>query len=210
MRVVAESFAWPFRGACRSAWAIGLVTVLLLPLFFVLLLGYAVAATREAENGSVDGPPAWRFSARLLVDGLWISIVLVITALPFALLLNPLAGALNGLTRGAFDSHVIAFFVLALPWGLIVLLVMPHATAAFAASGRPADLFNFASSIRHVRRDFPTWNAVVAAIVTAWAIGLACAGLLCVGIVPGIFYAILVSAHATAALHRQSSRLSAG
>jgi len=117
---------------------------------------------------------------------------------------------LNGLTRGAVDSHVIAFFVLALPWGLVVLLVMPHATAAFAASGRPGDLFNFASSIRRVRSDFPTWNAVVAAIVTAWAIGLACAGLLCVGIVPGIFYAILVSAHAAAALHRQSSRLSAG
>lgn len=210
MRVVAESFAWPFRGAWRSAWAIGLITVLLLPLLFVLLLGYAVAATRETENGSVNGPPAWRLSARLLVDGFWVSIVLLISALPFALLLNPLAGVLNGLTRGGFDSHVLAFFVLALPWGLVVLLVMPHATASFAASGRAADLFNVASAIRRVRSDFSTWNVVVAAIVTSWAIGVACAGLLCVGIVPGIFYAILVSAHATAALQRQGSRLPAG
>jgi hypothetical protein len=49
-----------------------------------------------------------------------------------------------------------------------------------------------------------------AAIVTGWLVGLACAGLLCIGIVPGIFYAILVSAHATAALARKSSHLPAG
>ena len=78
---------------------------------------------------------------------------------------------------------------------------MPHATARFAQSGRVADLFDLAASIRGVRRDFATWNVVAAAIVTGWAIGLACVGLLCIGLVPGLFYAILVSAHASAALH---------
>src|SRR2546427_562503 len=91
-------------------------------------------------------------------------------------------------------------------FGILAVLLLPLATAAFAARGKPADLFNFAAALRGVRRDFATWNVVVGAIVTAWAIGLACAGLLCVGVVPGVFYAILVSAHAAAALQRQGSR----
>ena len=40
----------------------------------------------------------------------------------------------------------------------------------------------------------------------AGAVGVACVGLLCVGIVPGIFYAILVSAHASAALNGATTR----
>jgi hypothetical protein len=86
---------------------------------------------------------------------------------------------------------------------------MPHATARFAASGRPGDVFNFPAAIKAVGRDFATWN-VSAAAITGWLVGLGCAGLLCIGIVPGIFYAILVSAHATAALARESSHLPAG
>jgi len=37
-------------------------------------------------------------------------------------------------------------------------------------------------------------------MVTAWVVALACVGLLCVGLLPGAFYAILVSAHASASL----------
>ena len=205
VRLVAESFAWPFRGAWRQAWAVGLLTVLFLPLLFIPLLGYAVAATRASEIDPATGPPRWRFSIRLLVDGFWVAVALFITVLPFALLLNPLAQLLTGLMRTSLNAQVLAFFLLALPSGLLALLVLPHSTAAFAASGKPSDLFNFAGAVRGLAGDFATWNAVVAAMVTAWAIGLACVGLLCVGIVPGVFYAILVSAHAAAALHHQGS-----
>jgi hypothetical protein len=104
---------------------------------------------------------------------------------------------------------VIAVLLLALPWGLLALLHMPHATAAFAATGNPRDMLDLARAVRGVRHDFATWNMVAAAIVTGWAVGLACAGLLCVGIVPGVFYAILVSAHAAAALHSKSEVSSA-
>jgi hypothetical protein len=182
--------------------------VLLLPILFIPLLGYAIAATRAAERDPLQGPPEWRISLRLLVDGSWTALVIAITVLPFAVAWNPLADALP--VSDIATAHAIAFFVLALPWGLLVLLLMPHATASYASTGDVHDLFDIVAAVRGVRRDFTTWNAVVAAIVTAWAIGFACAGLLCVGIVPGIFYAILVSAHATAALHRQSSRLPAG
>ena len=218
MRLVAESFAWPFRGRWRSPLAAGIVVTALLPLLFVVWLGYAIAATRAAEEDPSQGPPAWRLSGRLLTDGVWASLAVALTVAPFALAWNPLAALLLSAGVGpAGDAalaqlyaHVFALLALALPWGLVALLVLPHSIAAFAASGKPADLFNFAEAVRDVRRDFVTWNVAAAAIVTGWAVGLACAGLLCVGVVPGIFYAILVSAHAAAALHGQGPHPSAG
>jgi uncharacterized protein DUF4013 len=206
--LVAASFAWPFRGAWRSKWAIGALAVVLLPFAFIPLLGYAVAATRLASIDSKAGPPPWTISSRLLADGLWTALAVILVTAPFALALNPLAAAIEQahlwhVGDGSL-SHVYgvvaAGFILALPWGILMLLLMPHATARFAATGNPLDLFNFAASVRGVGRDFATWNLAAAAIVTAWAIGLAGAGLLCVGVVPGVFYAILVSAHAAAAL----------
>ena len=210
VRLVAESFGWPFRGRWRPAWAIGLLVVLFLPLLFILVLGYAIAATRDAEIDPPAGPPPWRITPRLLRDGVWTSIAILLTVAPFALLLNPLAGVLHATLLQEPYAHVVALFAVALPWGLVALLHMPHATAAYAASSRPRDLFDVRASLRGVRRDFTTWNVAAAAMVTGWAIGLACVGLVCVGIVPGIFYAILVSAHASAALHRSGSHPPAG
>ena len=175
-------------------------------MLFIPLLGYAIAATRAAEHTPPESPPPWRISPRLLSDGFWTSVLVVLTVLPFAIALNPLAVALRDVARGEPYAHVIALLVLALPWGLVALLVIPHATAAFAASGDPRDLFDVRAALRGVRRDFMTWNVSAAAMVTAWAIGIACVGLLCVGIVPGVFYAILVSAHAAAALNREGPR----
>jgi hypothetical protein len=213
MKVVAESFSWPFRGHWKSSWSVGLLSVLLLPIAFIPLLGYAVAATREVELDASTGPPTWKLSVRLLSDGFWTAVVVVLLTAPFALLVSPLAGWLfdTHVMRGTdvpvsqLYAHTVALFVLALPWGLLLLIHMPHATARFALSGRGVDLFDLPASIRAVRRDFTTWNLAAAAMVTGWAIGLACVGLFCLGIVPGVFYAILVSAHASAALQNEGA-----
>jgi len=217
MKVVAESFSWPFRGEWKSRWGVGLVTVLLLPIAFVPLLGYAIAATREAEGRPATGPPRWELSGRLISDGVWTTAIVVLFTAPFLLLLNPLAGWLfdahlfsgSDAPVSRLYAHAVAFFALALPWGLLLLIHMPHATARFAASGSARDLFDLPASVRAVRRDFATWNLAAAAIVTGWAIGLACVGLICLGLVPGVFYAILVSAHASAALHHEVTHLPA-
>jgi len=213
MKLVAESFSWPFRGAWKSAWWPGLLAVLLLPIAFIPLLGYAIAATRAAEITPADGPPRWKLSPRLLWDGAWTSLAVALFTAPFALAFNPLAALLfsahvwtgNDVAVSQLYAHVAAVFLLALPWGLLFLLHMPHATARFAHTGRFTDMFDLAQSIRAVSRDFATWNIAAAAIVTAWAVGLACVGLLCVGLAPGVFYAILVGAHASAALHHQGT-----
>jgi hypothetical protein len=197
VRLVAESFAWPFR-ANSATWIWGCICVLFLPLLFIPLLGYAVAATSSAELHPDQPPPPLRMSIPLIWAGAWTSLVVIVTVVPFAVALNPLAAALGDNVY----SRVVAFFVLLFFWGVLALLVLPHATASFAATGVYTDLVDVAAALRGVRRDFARWNLVVAAMVTAWAIAIACAGLLCVGIVPGVFYAILVSAHAAAALHR--------
>jgi len=193
---IADSFSWPFR-APATAWIAGSLSVLLLPVEFVHLLGYSVAATRAAQRE--ESPPRWSYRWPAIADGLCVGMAVLATLLPFALLWFPLAQLLRGLGSVA---GAVAFFALALPWGLLALLVLPHATARFAATGRPRDMLDFAASLRSVRREFATWNVVVGAIVTAWAVGLACVALVCVGVLPGVFYAILVSAHACAALAR--------
>jgi hypothetical protein len=213
MKVVAQSFSWPFRGHWKSRWIVGVLTVLLTPIAFIPLLGYAVAATRQAELDASVGPPEWELSGRLLSDGFWTAVVVALLTVPFALLLNPLAGWLFDahVMRGSdapvsqLYAHTIALFLLALPWGLLLLIHMPHATARFASSGSILDLFDVPASVRAVRRDFTTWNIAAAAMVTGWAIGLACVGVLCVGLLPGVFYAILVSAHASAALDHKGA-----
>jgi Protein of unknown function (DUF4013) len=209
VNLVAASFAWPFRGEWRSRWLVGLAMVVLLPIAFVPLLGYAVAATRAASTDPGTGLPQWRPSRRLLVDGFWVALAIALVAAPFALALGPLSTLIGSAhlwrvsdpNQSRLYAELAAGFILALPWGLVMLLLMPHATNRFALSGRPGDLFDVPATLRSVARDFATWNLAAAAIVTAWAVGVACVGLLCVGIVPGIFYAILVSAHASAALH---------
>jgi len=167
------------------------------------VLGYAVSAVPAADGD----PPPWRLRA-VLTAGSWVALAVLVLTAPFVLAGIPLSSALHvpGLWHSngtLLDVEAItsAALLLALPWGIVLLLLMPHATARYSATHRALHLFDFASSLRSVRRDFAAWNVAVAAIVTAWALGLACSALFCVGLAPGVFYAILVSAHATAALH---------
>jgi len=187
------------------------VLVVLLPLSFILVLGYAVDATDYASEHRGEGPPPWRLR-RIYPAGQWMALALALLTAPFALALIPLSNAIHapGLWHSTgvlldVEAFVGAALMLALPWGIVLLLVMPHATARFATTRQARHLFDFPASLRSVRRDFAGWNIAVAAMVTAWAVGLACVGLLCVGLVPGIFYAILVSAHATATLHPEGT-----
>jgi Protein of unknown function (DUF4013) len=188
------------------------IAILFLPLTFVLVLGYAVAAVRAADEHPGQGPPAWH----VYPGGYWVALALLLLTAPFVLVGIFVSSALHIATlwhsSGTLldvESFTATVLILALPWGIVVLLLMPHATARYAATRRARDLFDFPNSLRSVRRDFAAWNVTIAAIVTAWAIGLACAALFCAGVVPGVFYAILVSAHATATLNAEATNQSA-
>lgn len=207
MNRVTAAFGYPFRHGSARAWLVGLPLVALLPLGFLLLLGYSVAAVRSSAADPKAPPPAWWPLGRLIVDGFWVALLIAIVTLPFGLLAWWLEPALarevgsvqDPLLRGGVAGTVAAA-VAALPWGLLLLIHAPAATANFARSGAARDLFDVPASLRVVRAAFPTWNLVVVAIVTAWALGVAGAGLACLGLIPGILYAILASSHATSAL----------
>jgi hypothetical protein len=205
---VAASFGYPFRRGAGRAWAIGLPLVVVLPIGLVPLLGYAVAAVRASAIDATAPPPPWTPLRRLLADGVLAALLMAALTLPFTLLgwlLAPVAaGAIAPLfgdpfLRAAFGA-LMAGALVAFPWGCLVLLVVPGALARFARSGAARDLFDVAGGAAVVRAHFATWNLVVVAIVTAWALGIAAAGLACVGILPGVFFAILASSHAIAAL----------
>jgi uncharacterized protein DUF4013 len=217
VRLVAASFRWPFQGPWLPRFAIGTLVALFLPITFIPLLGYAIAATRRAEDDPTQPPPSWTLSARLISDGFWTAVVLLLLSAPFAVALNPLADAIGGArlwlagyVQPQAYAHTVAALLLALPWGLLLLILMPHGTSRFAATRRPRDLFDFPTTLREVKREFPAWNLVAAAIVTAWVIAVACVGLLCVGLFPGMFYAILVSAYASATLHSPGTSSASG
>jgi len=133
---------------------------------------------------------------------------IVLTAVPPYLLFGPVAGTLQAAhvweagDPALFSLHdaVLAILILALPWGVLALLLLPHATARFAASGRRRDLFDVRAALHGVRSDFATWNLALAAIVTAWALETAVA----VGSTPG---AVRVAQHR--ALRRLRPSLSA-
>ncbi len=134
MNLVAASFAWPFRGQWQSRWLIGLAMVILVPIAFIPLLGYAIAATRAAGLDPGAGPPRWALTRRILADGFWVALAIALVAAPFALALGPLSGLIAGATPwhvsdpnlSRLYAELAAAFILALPWGLVMLLLMPH------------------------------------------------------------------------------------
>jgi hypothetical protein len=193
---VVGSFVYPFRGGGRMRrWLLGVVLLALLPLTFPVVFGYAVSCVRTAACDGAAPPPLWRTNVR---DGAWAALQAAVLTAPFALLawlLEPLAARLY-----APVAWVVAVTAAALPWGVLMLVVVPPTLASFAVTRRASDLARLSLVVACVRERYADWNLVLVAITTAWAlaaVGLAVVG---VGIVAGAFYAILVSAHACSAL----------
>jgi len=207
-RHIVASFLYPFRSGGRlSRWLIGLPLVALLPICFPFVFGFAVACVRSAACDPAAPPPRWRVSRRLLADGVWTALQAAALTAPFAAGAWLLAGGLAAVWRPSADAFldtalawIAAVTIAALPWGVLMLLVVPPTLARFAITGRPADLVAVGWIAACIRERYAQWNLVLVAVTTAWALAAGCLALLGVGVVAGAFYAILVSAHACAAL----------
>jgi len=196
-RHVIASFLYPFRGAARlRRWLAGLVLVALLPVTFPVVFGYAVECVRSAACDPAAGPPPWRMRPG---DGAWAALQAAALTAPFAVLAWLLDMPVAALLDPAL-AWVVAVTVAALPWGVVVLVVVPPTLASFAVTGRPADLARIGLIVATVRDRYADWNLVLVAITTAWALAVVGLAVVGVGIVAGAFYAILVSAHACSAL----------
>jgi hypothetical protein len=207
-RATLASFVHPLRGPGRGRrWLIGVVLVALLPIAFIPVFGYAVTCARTAAHSLWEPPPPWRLNARLLTDGAWSSLQAALLTLPFAFGGWWLGSVLAGHWHPTGDPFVsagyawtVALTLAALAAGLVLLVVVPPTLARFAVSGRPTDLAALGSVVECVRGRFAAWNLALAVITTSWIVAAAGLGLLVIGVIPGVFYAILTSAHACAAL----------
>ncbi|HXM57754.1 MAG TPA: DUF4013 domain-containing protein [Candidatus Dormibacteraeota bacterium] len=207
-RHVVASFLYPFRGRGRAVrWLVGVLLVALLPVAFPIVFGYAVACVRSAACDPEEGPPAWRADRRLVADGCWTALQAIVLSAPFAaaawLLAPLLAEVFRPAGVGFVDAAlgwIAAVTICALPWGVLVLVVVPPTLALFAVTGRPADLAGLRWVVACVRERYAQWNLVLVAVTTSWALAAVGLALVGVGVVVGAFYAILVSAHACAAL----------
>jgi hypothetical protein len=205
---VVASFLYPFQPGGRAArWLIGVPLVALLPVSFPLVFGYAVACVRSAACDPAAAPPAWRVSRRLAADGCWTGLQAAILSAPFAVVAWLLAPALAGVFRPATTGWlpaalgwIAAVTICALPWGVVMLVVVPPTLALFAATGRPASLLALEWVVACVRERYAQWNLVLVAVTTSWALAAVGLAVIGAGVVAGAFYAILVSAHACAAL----------
>lgn len=160
-----------------------------------------------AAADAAAAPPGWRVRRRLLSDGAWSGLQAAVLTLPFVVLAWLVVGGLGRAWHPTGDRFVdsanalvVAVAAVALPWGIVMLTAVPPTVARFAVSGRPADLASLSAVVDVVRRRFADWNLVIVAITTSWLLAAAGLALALVGVVPGAFYAILVSAHACAAL----------
>lgn len=160
-----------------------------------------------AAADAAAAPPGWRVRRRLLSDGAWSGLQAAVLTLPFVVLAWLVVRGLERAWHPTGDRFVdsanalvVAVAAVALPWGIVMLTAVPPTVARFAVSGRPADLASLSAVVDVVRRRIADWNLVIVAITTSWLLAAAGLALALVGVVPGAFYAILVSAHACAAL----------
>jgi hypothetical protein len=175
---------------------LGIALVTLLPLTFPAVFGYAVACIRSAACDPTAPPPRWSLHLR---DGAWSALQAAALTAPFALLawlLDPLFARI--ITPPL--AWIAAVTVSALPWGVTMLTLVPPTLASFAVTGHPSDLARPSLVVACIRDRYADWNVVLVGITTAWVLGAVGLAALLVGIVPGAFYAILVSAHACSAL----------
>jgi hypothetical protein len=213
----AHALSYPLRRGAGGAWLIGLPLLLLFPLTFVLVFGYALQATRASLADSESPPPRPHLDGRLLRDGALTFALVAALTLPFVALVWFGGDAMSNVLHPTGDAFfnrayglLAATLLIAIPWGLLLLLLLPPNVAAFCASGRLRDLIDPVLAFRRVSERFLDWNLATVAMVTGWLLGFAALGLLCVGFLPGAFYAILVSAHATASLAPRTASPSPG
>jgi hypothetical protein len=197
-RHVIRSFVYPFRGPWRGRrWLLGVCLVALFPMTFPAVLGYAVACVRSAACDPTAPPPRWGLHLR---DGSWAALQAAALTAPFVLLAWLLLEPLFARFLWTPLAWIAAVTVAALPWGVAMLVAVPPTLASFAVTRRPSDLARLRLVLSCVRDRYADWNVVLVGITTAWVLAAVGLAALVVGIVPGAFYAILVSAHACSAL----------
>jgi len=136
--------------------------MLFIPLILAvaLLNGYMVEIIRQVVGGKVDALPDWDNWGDLIGDGLKVLIVQIVYALPIiilscCLIIPMIVAAENAEALGGFLGVVLSCFIVL--WAIVLSIVLPAATAVFAATGDLAAAFRFGEVFALVRDNLSTY-----------------------------------------------------
>ena len=135
--------------------------VLLIPLLLAaaLLNGYMVEITRRVIRGQVDGLPEWDNWGDLIADGLKLLVIQIVYMLPIIIaslcMIVPAAAAESSEGLSAFLSVILSCFMVL--WAILATVVLPAATAMFAAHDDVAAAFRFGEVFALVRDNLSTY-----------------------------------------------------
>lgn len=136
--------------------------LLLIPLILAIALlnGYMVAIIRQVVGGRLDVLPEWDNWDDLIVDGLKVFVIQIVYALPaivlgLCLIIPMVAATENAAAWGWFLGLVLSCLIIL--WAVAVSIVLPAATAVFAATGDLAAAFHFGDVFVLVRDNLSTY-----------------------------------------------------
>jgi hypothetical protein len=136
--------------------------LLLIPaiLAAALINGYMVEIIRKVVGGNLDELPEWDNWGDLIVDGLKVIVIQLVYALPAIILSVCLAIPMAAISDNAeglsvFLSVVLSCFLIL--WAIVVSIVLPAATAVFAATNDLGAAFRFGEVFALVRDNLSTY-----------------------------------------------------
>ena len=146
--------------------------LLLIPaiLAAALLNGYLVAITRKVVGGDLGELPEWDDWGDLIVDGLKVLVIQIVYMLPIIIagfcMIVPAATAENAEGLSVFLIVVLSCFMLL--WAILATIILPAATAIYAATGDLAAAFRFGEVFALVRDNLSTY---LITLVMSWVAG---------------------------------------
>ncbi|MFC2031657.1 DUF4013 domain-containing protein [Chloroflexota bacterium] len=200
---VFEDEAWIAKiliGAAILALGVLFSWALLIPLIlaFALLAGYSVEIIRRVMRGELDGLPEWDDWGRLFKDGLMVMIIGIVYALPIIILSIcmsvPIGVAADG-AKGVSAGFSALLSCISLLYAIAMSVVLPAATAFYAAEDELGAAFRFGDVFSLVREHLSTY---VTTFLMSWVAGLigGAGGIVCgIGWLVTLPYAYLVTGH---------------
>ena len=146
--------------------------LLLIPLILAvaLLNGYMIEVTRRVIRGQVDGLPEWDNWGDLIADGLKLLVIQIVYMLPIIVLslcmIVPAAAAESSEGLSVFLSVVLGCLMML--WAIAATIVLPAATAIYAATDELAAAFRFGEVFALVRDNLSTY---LITLVMSWVAG---------------------------------------
>ena len=135
--------------------------VLLIPLILAvaLLNGYMVEIIRRVIRGQVDGLPEWDNWGDLIAEGLKVFVIQIVYMLPIIIaslcMIVPAAAAESSEGLSVFLSVVLSCFMVL--WAILASIVLPAATAIYAATDDLGAAFRFGEVFALVRDNLSTY-----------------------------------------------------